>query len=85
MGVNAIETERADMCLAKMERFLGTSVAGTLRFPRETSRSGISAAGFGWPDGNPPKEVRVRWPDGRVSQHVVDPRRAAWVLSEPQR
>jgi hypothetical protein len=26
---------------------------------------------FGWPDGNPPRRISIRWPDGTVSEHPV--------------
>jgi hypothetical protein len=28
-------------------------------------------ASFGWADGNPPRALRVRWPDGRTTTHAV--------------
>ncbi|MGH3421321.1 MAG: CRTAC1 family protein, partial [Streptosporangiaceae bacterium] len=28
-----------------------------------------AAAFFGWPDGHPPKTIRVRWPDGSITAH----------------
>jgi len=30
-----------------------------------------AAAQFGYPDSNPPKKIRVRWPNGSVSEHSV--------------
>jgi hypothetical protein len=30
-----------------------------------------AAAWFGWPDGNPPLKVRVRWPDGATTDQAV--------------
>jgi enediyne biosynthesis protein E4 len=41
------------------------------------------AAYFGFPDGNPPRWVTVRWPDGRVSRHEVQSPTRALRLSAP--
>jgi hypothetical protein len=30
-----------------------------------------AAAGFGWPEGNPPRRLTVRWPDGSVTEHPL--------------
>ena len=35
-----------------------------------------SACFFGWPDGNPPRELRVRWPDGHSSNQAIPPEAA---------
>ena len=41
-----------------------------------------SAAGcFGWPDANPPRRLRVRWPDGSTTTHDVTPQTATVILS----
>jgi enediyne biosynthesis protein E4 len=29
------------------------------------------AAFFGWPDGNPPRRLVVRWPDGTSTEHEL--------------
>jgi hypothetical protein len=41
-----------------------------------------SAAGcfFGHPEANPPKRLRVRWPDGVVTEHAVDPSATAMTI-----
>jgi hypothetical protein len=42
-------------------------------------------AAFGWPDGNPPKALRVRWPDGTESAHAVDGAQPVLTLNPPTR
>ena len=42
-----------------------------------------TAAGFfGWPDGNPPKTIHVRWPTGQVTTHEV-PASATLTIQAP--
>ena len=42
-----------------------------------------AACFVGFPDGNPPRNVRVRWPSGTVTQHDVPPASASLTLSAP--
>jgi hypothetical protein len=46
------------------------------------SQSG-AACFFGWPDGNPPKKIRVRWPDGSTSEHAVQVNAATLTIAHP--
>ncbi|HMD60147.1 MAG TPA: CRTAC1 family protein, partial [Opitutaceae bacterium] len=39
---------------------------------------------FGYPEGNPPRKIRVRWPSGADSEHEFPPRAATLTLSAPQ-
>jgi enediyne biosynthesis protein E4 len=32
--------------------------------------AGHGPAWFGYPEGNPPAKLKIRWPDGRVSEHT---------------
>ena len=43
-----------------------------------------SACFFGWPDANPPKTIRVRWPSGNISEHAVPTDAAALTISAPE-
>jgi enediyne biosynthesis protein E4 len=38
---------------------------------------------FGWPDGNPPKQIRVRWPSGARTTHDHPAPSATVILSAP--
>jgi hypothetical protein len=40
-----------------------------------------AACFFGWPDGNPPKRVRVRWPDGKITERAIWATTTSLVLS----
>ena len=40
-----------------------------------------AACFFGWPEGNPPRKLQVRWPSGAVTDHDVPPKAASLVLS----
>ena len=41
-----------------------------------------SPAGFfGWPDGNPPKKISVRWPDGKITERVIPGNATSLLLS----
>ena len=42
-----------------------------------------SACFFGWPESNPPKTIRVRWPSGKSSEHAPPPGAVAIILSAP--
>jgi hypothetical protein len=42
-----------------------------------------AACYFGYPDSNPPKKVRVRWPSGAASEHDVTARETNLSLSTP--
>jgi hypothetical protein len=44
-----------------------------------------SACFFGFPDGNLPKKIRVRWPTGATSEHDVPPNSSALTLTAPMR
>jgi hypothetical protein len=45
-----------------------------------------SAAGFfGWPDGNPPRRVRVRWPSGATTEHEISSPAATLTFAAPVR
>jgi len=39
---------------------------------------------FGYPEGSPPRTVRVRWPSGAATEHSFPPGSTALVLSAPQ-
>ena len=44
-----------------------------------------SAAGFfGYPEANPPRQLRARWPSGRLTTHEVPPSIAILTLSAPE-
>jgi hypothetical protein len=43
-----------------------------------------AACFFGWPEANPPRQLRVRWPSGRSTTHEVPPRSATLTLSAPE-
>ena len=38
---------------------------------------------FGWSETKPPKQLTVRWPDGRISRHDVPARESTLLLSAP--
>jgi len=40
-----------------------------------------AAAFFGWPDGNPPRTLRVRWPSGATTTHAVPSQSTSLALS----
>jgi hypothetical protein len=42
-----------------------------------------AACFFGFPDGNPPKNVRVRWPSGVTTEHGLPPGSSTLTLSAP--
>ena len=42
-----------------------------------------AACFFGHPDSNPPRRIRVRWPDGRASEHEAPPGASRLTLSPP--
>jgi hypothetical protein len=44
-----------------------------------------SACFFGYPDANPPKRIRVRWPGGATSEHDVPSGASNLTLSMPVR
>ena len=49
-------------------------------------RSQSSPAGFfGYPEANPPKLIRVRWPDGRMTGQAVPPKASHVVIAAPTR
>jgi hypothetical protein len=39
---------------------------------------------FGYPDANPPREVRVRWPSGATTRHALTPGKTSLILSETE-
>jgi hypothetical protein len=44
-----------------------------------------SAAGFfGWPDGSPPRSIRVRWPSGATTRHEVETPATTITLEAPR-
>jgi len=36
----------------------------------QTIEAGSGPVFLGWPDGNPPARLKIRWPDGRVSEQT---------------
>ncbi len=45
-----------------------------------------AACFFGYPDANPPRQVRVRWPSGRTTQHPFPPSSSSLIMiSKPSR
>jgi hypothetical protein len=65
-----------------------TLVDGTVQAAEVQAGSGYytqstSACFFGWPDGNPPLHIRVRWPLGTTSAHAYI-RSSAMELEEPR-
>jgi hypothetical protein len=44
-----------------------------------------AACFFGYPDANPPKQVRVRWPSGVTTEHSVPPKSTALLIAPPTR
>jgi hypothetical protein len=44
-----------------------------------------AACFFGWPDRNPPRQVRVRWPDGEESLHPCEARQGTVSVAAPGR
>jgi hypothetical protein len=42
-----------------------------------------AACFFGYPDANPPRKVRVRWPSGATSEHAVPPKATSLFLPAP--
>ena len=41
------------------------------------------AAAFGYPDGNPPRKLSVRWPNGTTSTHDVTGKTGSLVITMP--
>jgi len=42
-----------------------------------------AACFFGYPDSNPPRKIRVRWPDGTSTESDSSPLSATLILSAP--
>ena len=42
-----------------------------------------AACFFGYPETNPPKQIRVRWPSGVTTEHTLPPNSATLILSMP--
>jgi hypothetical protein len=42
-----------------------------------------AACFFGYPDANPPKHIRVRWPSGSSTQHEIPPQTTHLTLAAP--
>ena len=42
-----------------------------------------AAVFFGYPDSNPPRKIRVRWPAGSTSEHAIPPDVSSLTLSPP--
>ena len=42
-----------------------------------------AACFFGYPDSNPPKQIRVRWPSGSTTQHDCPAKATTLTLSAP--
>ena len=42
-----------------------------------------AAVFFGYPDSNPPRKIRVRWPAGPTSEHAIPPGASSLTLSPP--
>jgi hypothetical protein len=42
-----------------------------------------AAAFFGYPDSNPPRKIRVRWPAGSTSEHAIPAGASSLTLSPP--
>jgi len=38
---------------------------------------------FGYPSANPPRHLRVRWPDGTASRHEVTPAATVLTVAKP--
>ncbi len=45
------------------------------------SSQSAAACFFGWPENNPPRHIRVRWPSGTITQHEVSLTATTLVLS----
>jgi hypothetical protein len=43
-----------------------------------------AACFFGYLEANPPRQLRVRWPSGRLTTHEVPPSIASLTLSAPE-
>jgi hypothetical protein len=43
-----------------------------------------AACFFGWPDSNPPKQIRVRWPSGVSTEHSLPANSSSLILSAPR-
>jgi hypothetical protein len=68
----AITVELADGSIQQVEVAAGSSYY-----------SQSTAAGFfGYPDANPPREVRVRWPSGATTRHAFAAGSPSLVLSD---
>jgi hypothetical protein len=48
------------------------------------STSATTGCFFGFADKNPPRQVRVRWPDGSSSRHDVPPAATVLTLTKPE-
>ena len=42
-----------------------------------------AACFFGYPEGNPPKKIRVRWPSGVTTEENLPPNSSTMILSAP--
>jgi hypothetical protein len=45
------------------------------------SSQSTAACFFGYPDANPPRQIHVRWPSGKTTQHPVPPAATSVSLS----
>ena len=61
----------------------GTAESGEVYAGSGYYSQSTPACFFGYPDGNPPKTIRVRWPDGRTSEHTLAAGAASLDLDEP--
>ena len=62
----------------------GSTQSSEVRAGSGYSSQSTPALFFGFPEGNPPREIRVRWPSGATTKHLFVPGSAVLVLSAPK-
>jgi hypothetical protein len=68
-----ITVELADGAMETCEIYAGSGCSS------QSPAAGV----FGYPDGNPPRQIRVRWPSGTTTVFDSPPRPTTLVLSAP--
>ena len=63
----------------------GSTQSGEIQAGSGYYSQSVAACFFGYPETNPPRSVRVRWPSGNVSEHPVPAQTSALKLSAPVR
>ncbi len=61
----------------------GSSESGEIEAGSGYYSQSVAACFFGYPDSNPPRSIRVRWPSGAVTEHPVPAQTSTLTLAAP--